>query len=351
MPSEPAGAELIHISPARFHVCASILGFVDPLADLLVGVRARSTAFCQAILDPPWALRIADGAALALATTLRGHAWIVPDHGEPVLMQTGDVAIVKGPLPYTVGDDPGTVPDIIVHVDNRLTTVDGIDVTDALQLGPRTSGYTRAGSAIVASGTYQVGNDVTERLLNALPDIVLVPRVDAQNPALQFLAHEVDNDGPAQQIVLDRLLDIALVTTLRAWFAQPAVAAPGWYRAYSDPLAGPALRLIHDDPAHPWTVATLAAKAGCSRAAFARRFTALVGEPPMTYVAGWRIALAADLLRTSEITIETIAHQVGYANAFALSVAFKRIRGVSPKQYRASEAASHLVAASISVSS
>ena len=117
----------------------------------------------------------------------------------------------------------------------------------------------------------------------------------------------------------------------------PTRQHPAGTARYSDPLAGPALRLIHDDPAHPWTVAALAAKAGSSRAAFARRFTALVGEPPMTYVAGWRIALAADLLRTSEITVETIAHQVGYANAFALSVAFKRIRGVSPKQYRTND--------------
>ena len=244
---------------------------MDPLADLLDGVRARSTAFCQAVLDPPWALRIDDGAALALATTLSGHAWIVPDEGEPVLMHTGDVAIVKGPHPYTVADHPGTVPDITVGVDNRLTTMDGVDVTDAMQLGPRTAGFTGDGSARVASGTYQVRNDVTQRLLNALPDIVLVRAADAPQPAMAFLAQEVGNDGPAQQVLLDRLLDIALVATLRAWFAQPDAAAPGWYRAHGDPLAGPALRLIHDDPAHPWTVADLAAEVGGSRAAFARR--------------------------------------------------------------------------------
>lgn len=308
-------------------------GVMDPLADLLDGVRARTAAFCQAILDPPWALRIADGAALALATSLRGQAWIVPDHGQPVLMRTGDVAIIKGPAPYTVGDDPGTVPDLMVHADNRLTTMDAIDVTDSLQLGPRISGHSRDGSAMVASGTYQVSNDVTGRLLNALPDVVLVPKADAQNPVMALLAQEVGNDGPGQQVLLDRLLDVALVATLRAWFAQPDATTPGWYRAHSDTLVAPALRLMHDDPAYPWTVATLAAKVGCSRANFARRFTALVGEPPMTYLTGWRIALAADLLRTN-LTIESIAHQVGYSNGFALSVAFKRVRGLSPNQYR-----------------
>ncbi|MEV4171205.1 AraC family transcriptional regulator [Nonomuraea sp. NPDC049709] len=308
---------------------------MDPLADLLDGVRARSAAFCRAILEPPWSMRIADGAMLALATTLRGHAWIVPDEGEPVLMRTGDVVIIKGPDPYTIGDDPATAPDTIVHPGNRLTTMDNVDITDDLRLGPRTSGHNPDGSAIVASGTYQVSGDVSERLLNALPDIVLVPRASTQAPIMELLAQEVSSDGPGQQVVLDRLLDLALIATLRAWFARPEAQAPGWYRAQSDPLIGPALRLIHDDPAHPWTVASLAGKVGASRAAFARRFATLVGEPPMTYLTGWRMALAADLLRASESTIDSVARHVGYANAFALSVAFKRVRGVSPSRHRA----------------
>ncbi|WP_336212210.1 AraC family transcriptional regulator [Nonomuraea sp. LPB2021202275-12-8] len=308
---------------------------MDALADLLDGVRARSAAFCQAILEPPWSLRIADGARLALATALCGHAWIVPDEGEPVLMRTGDVAIIKGPRPYTVGDDPATPPEIIVHEGNRLTTMDNIDVTDSLRLGPRTSGHTPDGSAIVASGTYQVSGDVSERLLNALPEVVLVPRSSTTIPIIELLAQEVNGEGPGQQVVLDRLLDLALIVALRAWFARPEAEAPGWYQAQSDPLIGPALRLIHGDPAHPWTVALLAEKVGASRAAFARRFAVLVGEPPMTYLAGWRMALAADLLRSSETTIDSVARHVGYANAFALSVAFKRVRGMSPSRHRA----------------
>lgn len=311
---------------------------MDALGDLLDGVRARSAAFCRAILDPPWALRIADRAPLALATALRGHAWIVPDDGEPLLMRTGDIAIIKGPDPYTVGDDPATEPTITVHAGNRLTTMDGVDITADLRLAPRTSG-TPDGSAIVASGTYGVGGDVTDRLLNALPTVVLVPSGDAQFPIVDLLAREVSKDDPGQQVVLDRLLDLALIATLRAWFDRPDAAPPGWYRAQSDPLVGPAIQLLHDDPARPWTVASLAGLAGGSRAAFARRFTTLVGEPPMTYLAGWRIALAADLLRGTNATIDAIARSVGYANAFALSVAFKRVRGVSPSEHRAGESA------------
>ena len=98
---------------------------------------------------------------------------------------------------------------------------------------------------------------------------------------------------------------------------------------------GRALRLLHNNPAHPWTVAELATEIGVSRAALARRFSELVGEPPMAFLAGWRLALAADLLREPDATVGAVARQVGYGSPFALSTAFKRVRGVSPQQFRA----------------
>jgi AraC-like DNA-binding protein len=99
-------------------------------------------------------------------------------------------------------------------------------------------------------------------------------------------------------------------------------------------VVGRALRLLHNDPARPWTVAALAAATGTSRAALARRFNELVGEPPMTFLTGWRIALAADLLREPGATVGSVARQVGYGSPFALSTAFKRVRGISPHQHR-----------------
>jgi AraC-like DNA-binding protein len=102
-----------------------------------------------------------------------------------------------------------------------------------------------------------------------------------------------------------------------------------------DPVVGRALRLLHEHPAHPWTVAALASKAGVSRAALARDFTDLVGVPPMTYLREWRLTLAADLLREPTTTLDAVARQVGYGNGFALSTAFKRLRGLSPREHRA----------------
>lgn len=152
--------------------------------------------------------------------------------------------------------------------------------------------------------------------------------------ALPLLAAETAKDDPGQQAVLDRLFDLLLIAAVRAWFARPEANAPVWYRAHVDPVVGRALRTLHTDPSHPWTVAKLARAAGVSRALFARRFTELVGEPPMTYLTGWRLALAADLLHEPGATVEAVARRVGYSNGFALSTAFKRVRGISPAQHR-----------------
>ena len=134
--------------------------------------------------------------------------------------------------------------------------------------------------------------------------------------------------------MLDRLLDLLLIATLRAWFDRPGGDAPAWYRAQSDEIVGPALRLIYDDPARRWTVASLASEVGVSRAALARRFTELVGDPPMTFLTEWRLSLAADLLREPGATLGSVAHQVGYGSPYALSTAFKRSRGISPRDHR-----------------
>jgi AraC-like DNA-binding protein len=98
---------------------------------------------------------------------------------------------------------------------------------------------------------------------------------------------------------------------------------------------GPALKSIYNNPAHPWTVANLAAAVGCSRAVLARRFTDQVGEPPIAFLTSWRLALAADLMVSSGATIAAVARQVGYSTPFALSSAFKRAYGVSRNTRRA----------------
>jgi len=307
---------------------------MDALANLLDGPRARGAFLLRSVLTPPWSLRIEDRAPLTLVYMVRADAWVVPDRAPPVPLPAGDIAVIRGPEPYTVADDPARPPQIVIRPGQVSTDLRGAELCDEMDLGVRTWGDDPDGGAVMISGTYQLGGEISRRLLAALPQVLVLPADAWRSPLPALLCEEIVKDEPGQEVVLDRLLDLLVIAALRAWFSRPEAEAPAWYQALADPVVGRVLRLVQDDPAHPWTVATLAAKAGVSRAALARRFSELVGEPPMTYLTGWRLALAADRLRDTEDTIGAIARQVGYGSAFALSSAFKRVYGVSPQEHR-----------------
>ncbi|WP_030024056.1 AraC family transcriptional regulator [Streptomyces monomycini] len=315
---------------------------MDALTGLLDGPRARGAFLMRSVLAPPWSLRIQDEAPLTLMSVVRGDAWVVPDGGPeaaggtgPVRLLPGDVAVLRGPDPYTVADDPATPPRVVVHPGQVSATPRGEALCEAMDLGVRTWGDRPDGPVVLLSGTYQMRGEVNQRLLRALPPLVRLPADAWNSPLVPLLEAEIGRDAPGQEAVLDRLLDLLLTAALRAWFARPEAAAPGGgHDPYGDPVVSRALRLLHDDPARPWTVADLAAASGVSRAALGRRFTELVGEPPMTYLTGLRLTLAADLLREPDATLGAVARKVGYGSPFALSAAFKRVRGVSPRDHR-----------------
>ena len=307
---------------------------MDAVAGLLDGPRARDAFVLRSSMDPPWSLRIEDEAPLTVVAIVRGQAWLIPDDGEATLLRRGDVAIVRGPDPYTVADDPATPPQVVIQPGQLCTTPAGGEPEQMGDLGVRTWGNASDGATVMLTGTYQLQGEVSGRLLRALPATIVLRDDEWNCPVIPLMADEVVKDEPGQEAVLDRLLDLLLIAALRAWFDRPDTGAPGWYRASGDPIVGQALRLLHHDPARPWTVALLARETGVSRAALARRFHELVGEPPMSFLTGWRIALAADLLREPGATIGSVAEQVGYGSPYALSAAFKRIRGISPRQHR-----------------
>jgi AraC-like DNA-binding protein len=307
---------------------------MDALAGLLDGARAHGAFLLRSVMEPPWSIRIEDRAPLSLMAMVRGDAWVIPAAGVPVLVRPGDIALMRGPDPYVVADDPRTPAQIVIHPGQQCTTLDGTDLAQAMDLGVRTWGNDLGGSTVMLTGTYEGASAIGQRLLGALPALVVLPRDGWDSPLVAFLADEIVKDEPGQEVVLDRLLDLLVIAAVRAWFARPDAEAPAWYRAHTDPIVGKALRMLHNNPAHPWTVAELAAECGISRAGLARRFTELVGEPPMTFLTGWRLALAADLLRESDTTIGAVAHKVGYGSPFALSTAFKRVFGVSPREHQ-----------------
>ena len=224
---------------------------MDALAGLLDGPRARDAFLMRIVMAPPWCVRVVDEAPLSVVAVIGGSAWIVPDGGEPVRVAAGDVAITRGPHPFTFADDPATPTQAIIHPGQRCTTPDGVELKQEMTLGVRAWGNDPDGADVQLVGTYLLDGEVGARLLGALPTVLVVPAGELDAPFVELLAAEMQRDEPGQDAVLDRLLDLLLIATLRAWFAREDSDAPGWYRANADPVVGPAVRMLYNNPAHP----------------------------------------------------------------------------------------------------
>ncbi|MEW1980763.1 AraC family transcriptional regulator [Citricoccus sp. NPDC079358] len=310
---------------------------MDTLSEVLENIRSSGALIGQNLLSPPWAIRQKGGASITVLVMLRGEAWLRRDGADPLRLGTRDLAILTGSGSTLLSSDPtGRIPTTCVltaegacleETGERLTAGNGGLVRVADEPGLDSE-------HVLLAGSFPTSGRIAGRLLEALPNVVVVPRAHQRSRALGLLESELENREPGQQAVLDRLLDLVLIGALRDWFALPDTDVPAWYGAAGDPVVGPALGALHADPARAWTVESLARRAQVSRATFARRFAEVMGEPPISYLTGWRLCVAADLLQEREDTTESIARQVGYSSAFALSAAFTREYGVRPSRYR-----------------
>ena len=176
-------------------------------------------------------------------------------------------------------------------------------------------------------------------LLTLLPDMLHIPARQAGadlDTTLRLLAGEISRPQPGASAVLDRIVDILLVQLLRAWLDTAAAPgrAPSWLSALTDPIAGPALAALHSQPGRDWTIPSLAAAIGVSRATLARRFPAQVGCTPAAYLTRWRMDLAAVRLRDTDDTVGAVARSLGYTSEYAFNRAFARHRHMPPGRYR-----------------
>jgi AraC-like DNA-binding protein len=305
---------------------------VDVLSDLLHRARAENALVRQLVQRPPWSLTFADAPPLSVVATLGGQASVIREGSDPVRLAAGDIALITGPESHTIADSPSTPAHVVIE-GGRKHVRRGEGEATARNLAPRTYGDAGPGATTMLRGAYELRGDVGDRLLTMLPPLAVVPAGPRTRAALNLLATEIAQDEPGQDAVLNRLLDLVLILALRAWCNRSSTT-PAWYRALADPTVGKALRLLHEIPAHTWTVAELAQRTGLSRATFATRFTRLVGRPPLTYLTEWRMTVAADLLRDPTTTVASTARRVGYKDPFAFTTAFKRTRGTTPSTWR-----------------
>ena len=299
---------------------------MDTLTDLLSRARAAGALFAVTELHGRGGLLLPSQAALTVHVVSRGRLWLQHD-GDVVALAEGDVVLVRAPAEVAVlageQEPPEPLADLLARHGARVP-------------GPGVGHLVLPGDgepAELVCGAYSLSGSVCERLLDVLPPVARVPAAGALAGVVQLVVDELDRPRAGQQTALDRLLDLLLVHVLRAHF--DAAASPPWYAGSSDAVLGPALRALHAEPARRWTVEELARVAGLSRAAFARRFTAVVGEPPLAYLTGWRMALAQDALRREGSTVAGVAREVGYGSEFARSAAFTRHVGEPPSHGRA----------------
>ncbi len=309
---------------------------VDPLSSLLSGIRAEGSVVSHAVLTAPWTIRFADDAPLTMISVLRGGGTLLLADGTERAVGVGDTAIVSGSEPFHLADDPATVHGSHAAYEIACFTTDA--ECTGRQLGGIHWGTESKDATALIVGAYRASGHRHQRLLRALPPVLVINEDVEVCAWLETAAADAARSTAGSQALMDRLLDWALVCTLRSWFDQAGADAPSWYRGLADPILAPALQAFHDRPTEAWTVASLATRAGVSRALFAKRFTKLMGRPPLAYLTECRMDEAETLLTDTDLSIAQVGRSVGYADAFGFSAAFKRHKGMSPSTFRAAAA-------------
>jgi AraC-like DNA-binding protein len=302
---------------------------MDPLADVLDLSRVRGALMANVAARAPWGLELPARTGASFHAITSGTAWLRMTGRKPLQLMPGDVFLLPTGVGHRLSSEPkGHCAPFDTSMKQERMTPDG-----DLMIG--TSGA--ATTFVCAAFDYDL--EVAEPLMSHLPPVIVVradPVAGRDIAAIvQLLAMEVGARRPGSRAAAARLIDMLLITAIRHWLGTYAgEESPSWLRALRDPTLARVLALLHERPAESWTVASLARQVHLSRATLARRFAELVGEPPLTYLARWRMHLAAQRLKYSVDSVETIARDVGYTSEYAFNRAFSRHRGQPPGRYR-----------------
>lgn len=306
---------------------------VDVLSDVMTVARAGRPRSARVRWHAPWAQEFATVTGSAgFQVILSGSCWLLPPDGPPVRLSAGDVVFVPHGRGHTLADEPATRPARpACHPDNPGRAARHADDVAG-------SASTDAEPTVVLCGAYRMEATRRHPLLRELPDLIHLSTADGRHRRLaagiDLLGTELAAQDPGIDTVVPALLEALLTFILRAWLDQRPGGRTGWAAALDDAAVTAALRAIHGEPATRWTVAGLADVAGMSRAPFAKRFAALVGQPPLHYLTWWRMTTAARLLETTDAPLRAVAGRVGYGSEFAFANAFKRWYGTAPGRHR-----------------
>jgi AraC-like DNA-binding protein len=303
---------------------------VDVLTDVFETVSLRSVLYARLELTSPWGVRLDPTPGPSFHVVGRGScSFDVDGVEEPILVSAGDYILLTKGQGHAARDARSTPALPLRQILSRLQTDD--------QGVTRYGGGGSATSMVCGSVTFD--DQLGQPLLATLPPWIHVAnesRVMTEwlGATLQMFGSEVVLPRPGSQAILKHLADVLFIQAIRSYAFGSTLPESGWLRGLSDPQIAAALGHLHAHPERAWRVEQLAAQAGMSRSAFFARFSELVGEPPLKYLATWRMRKAQQMIHDGRATIKEVGVRVGYASEAAFSRAFKRWVGVPPIMYR-----------------
>src|SRR5256885_2682002 len=303
---------------------------MDPLGEALHFLRMSGTSYCTSELTAPWGLQLPEvKGGLTFHVLTAGRCWLEVPGSRRRQLEPGDLVLVPHGEGHRLVSKPGT----------RAPRIDDLPhgrVSDRYKILRRGGG---GESAHLVCGSVRFDHPAAHRLIRALPKVIHVKaagrgEMDWLDGTLRLMAAEARELRPGGETVITRLGDILGIQAIRSWIATDEAARTGWLGALQDPQIGRAIALVHHHPERDWTLSSLAGSVAMSRSAFAARFTELVGEPAMHYVARWRMHVALDWLKEDGAAVGELAGRLGYRSEAAFSRAFKRFIGASPGAVR-----------------
>ena len=322
----------------------------DTLSDVLRSVRLRGALYFHVSGTRDWAAEAPPAREIAAAVmpgaehvmefhvVLSGACWAAAVGGEPVHLASGDIVIFAQGDPHVVSSAPGmrAPPNAESYFERQRQRLPFTLHLDACEVH---AGAAPAGASDTMLLCGFLGCDLRpfNPLIAALPRLLHLPSDDGQDWAVKCMrqaAAESANRRPGGGAMLERLSEMMFIDAMRRYLGALPDGSQGWLAGLRDRFVGRALTLLHAAPEEPWTVEELGRRVGLSRSALHERFAALIEQPPMQYLANWRIQTGATLLRDTACTVAAVAQQVGYESEAAFARAFKRLVGQPPAVWR-----------------
>lgn len=328
----------------------------DTLSDLLRAVRVRGAVFYYVSCSEPWSTEAPPAGEIAEAVMpgcehvieyhmiAKGNGWAAVAGQPPVKLGTGDIVMFPQGDRHVLSSAPGIEP-------LRRTAEWVFSTRNVPKPMPIAfhHGVVEPGSPLPVEAADMIavcgflGCDLRpfNPLVAALPHILHLPAERASGWAARVIEQAVvesNNPRPGGDAVLERLAEMMFVDAARRYLDNLPEGATGWLAGLRDRYVGKALERMHERPDQAWTVDDLAREVGLSRSALHERFVQYLGDPPMHYLANWRIQLGSRLLRESNRTVATVALDVGYESEAAFSRAFKRMVGMPPAAWKKAQA-------------